>query len=86
MYSCAAISAFEAPWPARRAICASRAVRASRVCAVRLGALARRAQFYPCPFGKRPGTGRGEDLVSGAKLIAGFTSAALAAQPLTLAA
>ena len=38
MYSCAAISAFEAPWPAKRAICASRAVRASRVCAARPGA------------------------------------------------
>jgi hypothetical protein len=57
MYRCAAISAFEAPWLAKRAICVSRAVRASRVCAVRSGALARRPQFYPCPFGKRPGTG-----------------------------
>src|SRR5712692_5150539 len=38
MNSCTAISEFEAPRPARRAICASRAVRASRVCAVRLGA------------------------------------------------
>ena len=27
MYSCATTSAFEAPWPAKRAICASRAVR-----------------------------------------------------------
>ena len=45
-------------------------------------ALARRTQFYPCPSGKRPCTGRGDNLLSGAKLIAGFTAAALAAQPL----
>jgi hypothetical protein len=46
--------------------------------------LARRAQLYPCPFGKRPGTGSGEDLVSGARLTADFIPAALVAQPLAV--
>jgi hypothetical protein len=33
---------------------------------------------------ERPGTGSDEDLVSGAKLTADFTSAALVAQPLAV--
>ena len=58
MYSCAAISAFRAPGRPERATCASRAdLGVSRLRGAFGRALARRAQFYPCPFGKRPGTG-----------------------------
>ena len=48
------------------------------------GALTSRAQLQPCPLGKSPGTGRDEDLVGGAQLIARVTPAALAAQPLAV--
>ncbi len=47
------------------------------------GPLARCAQLNLRPLGERPGAGRDEDLVRGAKLIAGIAAAALAAQPLT---
>lgn len=48
------------------------------------GPLARCAQLNLRPLGERPGAGRDEDLVRGAKLIAGIAAAALAAQPLSV--
>ena len=48
------------------------------------GALASRAQLGSCPLGERPGAGRDEDLVRGAKLTAGIALALLTAQPLAV--
>ena len=85
MNSCAAISGLEAPWPASRAICAFPCGQGlARLRGAFGGALAGRAQLGPGSLGERPGAGGDEDPIGGAKLIAGITPAALAAEPLAV--
>jgi hypothetical protein len=82
MNSCAAICGLEAPWLARLAIGASRAVRTSGVPAVRVSARAGRAQLGARPFGERLHADAGEQRVGAAQLFPGLQDTPLAAQPL----